>query len=63
MIILTPLGNISIIFIINYCPGVMQVEDRKYENVLQFIFGLVLVVVLSQCLLKSLVQLWIYLFR
>ena len=41
----------------------MRIEKRKYENVLQFIFGLFLVVVLLQCLFKSLMQLWLYLFH
>jgi len=39
----------------------MQIENRKYEHVLQFIGGFIIVVVLTQCLFNTLLQLWIYL--
>jgi len=41
----------------------MPVGNRKYESKLQFVFGIVMVAILTQCVVKSLMTLWLYLFR
>jgi hypothetical protein len=41
----------------------MPVGNRKYENNLQFAFGIVILAILTQCLIKSLMTFWVYIFR
>lgn len=41
----------------------MPAGDRKYESTLQFVFGLVIVMILTQCLIKCIITLWAYLSR
>jgi len=41
----------------------MPVGNRKYESTLQFVFGLVMVAILTQCLIKSLITFWSYLHK
>ncbi len=41
----------------------MPVGNRKYENTLQYAFGLVILAILTQCLIKSLMTLFSHLLR
>ena len=51
------------IFIIKIFLLIMPVGNRKYENTLQYAFGLVMLAILAQCLINSLMTLWWHLFR
>jgi len=62
-IILIPICEIFNIFIINIFLLIMPVGNRKYENTLQYAFGLVMLAILAQCLINSLMTLFSHLFR